>query len=190
MSKSHSNGAVSAKQSESTIGDNVSVSPFVSAVPLVSVPPLVSDPQVVPGNSEFGNRYPRAFKLKVLRETDACTKSGELGKYLRRMGVTHATLTCFRRQRAAGTLDASVASVSQAKLVSAADPSSDRSDRVEQTRRLMELERENRKLRRQLDQAETVIEIQKKVSHLLEISLDSSTDNSQVGPAKTRKRSG
>jgi hypothetical protein len=146
-----------------------------------------ADPQVIPGNSEFGNRYPRAFKLKVLRETEACTKSGELGKYLRRMGLTHATLTCFRKQRAAGTLDASVATVSRKQRTPITDSAS---DRVEQARRLMELERENRKLRRQLDQAETVIEIQKKVSHLLEISLDNSVDNSQMGPGKAARRSG
>ena len=64
------------------------------------------DPQVIPGNTEFGNRYTRAYKLKVLRESDACTKPGEMGLYLRRVGLTHATLTCFRRQRAAGTLEA------------------------------------------------------------------------------------
>ena len=41
------------------------------------------DPQVIPGNTEFGNRYTRAYKLKVLRETEACSKSGDLGLYLR-----------------------------------------------------------------------------------------------------------
>ena len=129
----------------------------------------VADPQVIPGNTEFGNRYPRAFKLKVLRESDACTKPGELGKYLRCMGLTHATLTCFRKQRAAGTLDASGPTNPTKKRRVASQPSP---DRAEQTRRLMELERENRKLRRQLEQAEAVIDIQKKVSRLLEISLE------------------
>jgi hypothetical protein len=128
-----------------------------------------TDPHVIPGNSEFGNRYPRAFKLKVLRESDACTKPGELGKYLRRMGLTHATLTCFRKQRAAGTLDSPSSATKTRRAVTML---ADRAGQIEQTRRLMELERENRKLRRQLEQAEAVIDIQKKVSRLLEISLE------------------
>lgn len=119
------------------------------------------DPQVIPGASEFGNRYTRAYKLKVLRESEGCTKPGELGKYLRRMGLTHTTLTCFRKQRAAGTLDAPAPAVKRAKT----------SPAPEQARRLLELERENRRLKRQLEQAEAIIDVQKKVSRLLEISL-------------------
>ena len=122
------------------------------------------DPQVIPGNTEFGNRYTRAYKLKVLRESDACTKPGEMGLYLRRVGLTHATLTCFRRQRAAGTLEAPQPTEKKRSEKSPAD--------AQALRRQMELERENRALRRKLDQAEAIIEIQKKVSRLLEISLE------------------
>lgn len=122
------------------------------------------DPQVIPGNTEFGNRYTRAYKLKVLRESDACTKPGDMGLYLRRIGLTHATLTCFRRQRAAGTLDVPQPTETKRAEKRLSDPAA--------LRRQLELERENRKLRRQLDQAEAIIEIQKKVSRLLEISLE------------------
>ena len=38
---------------------------------------VIPDPQFTPGNTVFGNRYPKAFKLKVLDETDACTMPGE-----------------------------------------------------------------------------------------------------------------
>lgn len=111
--------------------------------------------EVVPGNSLFGNRYTRAYKLKVLRETDACTAPGELGKYMSRAGLTHTTLTCFRRQRAAGTLDApEPARKAPIKKVEQS---------AEQTRRLVELERENRKLKRQLEQAEAILAVQKKL---------------------------
>ena len=125
----------------------------------------IPDPQFVPGNTVFGNRYPRAFKLKVLEETDTCTKSGELGKYLRQHGITHATLTCFRKQRASGALESTTRR--SAKRVAAENVES-----KEQAKKLMELERENRKLRRQLEQAEVIIDIQKKVARLLEIPLD------------------
>ena len=118
----------------------------------------VADPQVVPGASEYGKRYPRAYKLKVLRETDACTRPGELGKYLRSVGLTHTTLTCFRKQRAAGALGSP--QPTQSKCKSTVEPAADL------TRRLLELERENRKLRRQLEQAEAIIDVQKKVGSM------------------------
>jgi transposase len=127
-------------------------------------PEPIHDPQVIPGASEFGNRYTRAYKLKVLRESDGCTKPGEMGQYLRRMGITHATLTCFRKQRAAGTLDSPEPSPRPRKSSAARSP--------EDARRLMALERENRRLKRQLAQAEVVIDLQKKLSELLGISLD------------------
>ena len=102
------------------------------------------DPQVVPGNSVFGNRYSKAYKLKILEEADACTKPGEIGKLLRRSGITHTTLTSFRKQRAAGTLDTPTP---KSKDHSASTPN------PENTKRVLELERENRKLKRQLEQA-------------------------------------
>jgi len=132
--------------------------------------PVLPDVQVIPGNTEFGNRYTRAYKLKVLRESDACTKPGEMGLYLRRLGLTHATLTCFRRQRAAGTLDLPQPTERKRAEATQAEPQS--------IRRQMDLERENRTLRRKLAQAEAIMEIQKKVSLLLEISLEDPNSSS------------
>ena len=83
--------------------------------------------------------------------------------------MTHATLTCFRRQRAAGTLTAPQPTERKRAEKSAADPQA--------LRRQMELERENRTLRRKLDQAEAILEIQKKVSLLLEISQEEPTNS-------------
>ena len=122
------------------------------------------DPQVIPGNSQFGNRYPNAFKLQILKQADACTQPGELGKLLKRAGITHTTLTTFRKQRAAGTLDA------PAQKSKTTTPSALQSP--ENTRRILDLERQNRHLKRRLEQAEAIIDIQKKVSRLLEISLE------------------
>ena len=132
----------------------------------------IPDPHFVPGNTVFGNRYPRAFKLKVLQETDACTKSGELGKYLRQHGLTHTTLTCFRKQRASGALGEPKTSRSTTPPASRKRAAAENAEGKDQAKKLMELERENRKLRRQLEQAEVIIDIQKKVARLLEIPLD------------------
>ena len=65
---------------------------------------------------------------------------------LRQEGLMHCILTSVRRQRAAGYLD----------------PVSTRSDHTDQNRRMMELERENRKLKRQLEPAEALIEVQQR----------------------------
>lgn len=111
-----------------------------------------AEPEVIPGRSQFGTRYTKAYKLRILAQADKCTAPGEMGKMLRKEGLMHCTLTSFRRQRAAGYLD----------------PVVKRSDHTDKTRRVMELERENRKLKRKLEQAEAIIEVQKKVSRLLE----------------------
>jgi transposase len=115
-----------------------------------------SGPEVIPGKSLFGNRYTKAYKLRILALADACSKPGDIGRMLRKEGLLHATLTTFRKQRAAGYLD----------------PVVKRSDHTDQTRRVMQLERENRKLKQKLEQAEAIIDVQKKVSRLLEISFD------------------
>ena len=129
------------------------------------------DPQVIPGNSQFGNRYPNAFKLQILKQADACTQPGQLGKLLKNAGITHTTLTTFRRQRAAGTLDAPQQKSKTAATLPAPSP--------ENTRRILELERQNRHLKRRLEQAEAIIDIQKKVSRLLEISLEPSEEGNK-----------
>lgn len=118
-----------------------------------SSPPSSSDsPEVTPGKSQFGNRYSKAYKLRILALADKCANPGDVGKMLRKEGLLHCTLTAFRKQRASGYLD----------------PVVKRSDHTDKTRRVMELERENRKLKRELAQAQAIIDIQKKVSRLLE----------------------
>lgn len=115
-------------------------------------PTSASGSEVIAGRTQFGRRYSKAYKLRILALADKCTAPGEIGKMLRKEGLMHCTLTSFRRQRAAGYLD----------------PVAPRSDHSDQTRRVMDLERENRKLKRQLEQAQALIDVQKKVSRLLE----------------------
>jgi len=122
------------------------------------------NPEVVAGNTAFGNRYSRAYKLRVLRAADACTKPGEIGKLLRQEGLAHTTLTSFRRQRAAGALDGPEQPTAKVSRKPAADP--------EHSRRTMQLEREVRDLKRRLAQAEAIIDVQKKVCQLLSISTE------------------
>jgi transposase-like protein len=100
-------------------------------------------------------RFTREYKLSILREADGCRGAGEIGALLRREGLYSSHLTAWRKQRASGILG----SRRRGPQPTRPDP------------RLHELQRENRRLKRQLTRAHTVIEVQKKVSTLLGIPL-------------------
>ena len=60
------------------------------------VPELVERPR--------RRRFTAEYKLQVLREADACTRSGEAGELLRREGLYSSHLTTWRKQRDEGAL--------------------------------------------------------------------------------------
>jgi transposase len=51
-------------------------------------------------------RFSAEYKLRILREADACAKPGEVGALLRREGLYSSLLTEWRRQRERGSLAA------------------------------------------------------------------------------------
>ncbi len=101
-------------------------------------------------------RYSAEYKLRILREADACVEPGEIGALLRREGLYSSLLSQWRRQRDAGALKAL-----DGKRGRKAKPVNPLSGRV------AALEAENRKLQEKLRQAEAIIDIQKKVSEIL-----------------------
>ena len=103
------------------------------------------------------------YKLRILCEADACGP-GELAALLRREGLYSSHLTRWRTQRERGMLEALVTRKRGRKE----DP--DRPLR----KKIAALERENARLTKRLRQAETIIDVQKKVSEMLGISLESS----------------
>lgn len=119
------------------------------------------DPEVPEAKAR--RRFTAQYKLRILEEADACTEPGQLGVLLRREGLYSSNLTTWRRQRSEGILD----SLSPKKRGRKAKKKNPLAERVGQ------LERENQRLRHKLKQAETIIEVQKKVSQLLGIPLDS-----------------
>jgi transposase len=104
-------------------------------------------------------RFTAAYKLQILRTADACAGAGEVGTVLRRAGLYSSHLTTWRRQRDAGSL----AALAPKKRGRPAEPSSPLA------RRIAELERDNAALTRRLHQAETIIDVQKKLCTLLGI---------------------
>jgi transposase-like protein len=116
-------------------------------------------------------RYTKSEKLRILRLADACHERGQLGALLRREGIYHSTLRDFQKQRANGRLEAGYERDKQAA----------RNEANQDKKRIAELEAQNRKLQHQLEQAELIIDVQKKLSQLLGITLPQTGQTSEVG---------
>lgn len=106
--------------------------------------------------------YSAEYKLRILQETDTCSE-GQIGAILRREGLYSSHLTTWRRQRQAGQL-AALSDNKRGRKPTAENPLS---------AEVKQLRRENQRLSQRLEQAELVIEIQKKASRLLNITLES-----------------
>lgn len=119
-------------------------------------PVFSPDPEVA--EKAVRRRFTAGYKLRILKEADVCRdRRGAIGEMLRREGLYSSHLTAWRRQGEEGTLRA-LSPKKRGRKTKRIDPS---------VRRVKELERENRRLRKRLEQAETIIEIQKKVAKLL-----------------------
>ena len=126
-----------------------------------------TETKVIPLGNDKGNRpdpevpeqakrrrYPAAYKLRILEEADRCTEPGEMGSLLRREGLYASLVSNWRKQRESGML----AALSPQKRGRKPGMTNPLSNQIE------ELKKENAKLRQKLTQAETIIEIQKKIS--------------------------
>jgi transposase len=101
--------------------------------------------------------FSTSYKLQILEQADRCKAPGELGALLRREGLYASHLSKWRKQRTTGELGK--------KRGRLADPDG------ELKRQLQQMERENQRLQRKLRQAEIIIEVQKKASEILGITL-------------------
>jgi len=119
------------------------------------------DPEVVAKPKR--RRFTAEYRLKILRQADACKAPGELGALLRREGLYSSLLSTWRRQREQGAL-AVLQARKRGPKPKAVDP------------RVKELEKQNARLQRKLKQAEMIIEVQKKVHEILGIPLRTLAD--------------
>jgi transposase len=119
------------------------------------------DPEVPEGPKR--RHFSAEYRLRILREADRCKATGELGALLRREGLYSSHLANWRRQREAGGLS-EMRTRKRGPKARAVDP------------RLKQQEKEIVRLRRRLEQAETIIENQKKVAAILGIPLKSHED--------------
>ena len=105
-------------------------------------------------------RFTAKYKLRILAEADACTLSGQIGALLRREGLYSSNLTTWHKQRAQGILQAMTPKKRGRK----------RKQTNPLAKRVAQLENENRRLQEKLKKAETIIEVQKKISEILGIN--------------------
>ena len=104
-------------------------------------------------------RFSAGEKLRILREVDACQGSGEIGALLRREGIYSSYLTTWRRQRERGELDG----LAPQRRGRKPNP-----EAIE----LARLRRENVRLQKRLEQAEFIIDFQKKVAQMFGKTLE------------------
>jgi len=121
-------------------------------------PTNVPDPEVVPKAKR--RMFSAKYKLRILEEADRCTETGQIGALLRREGLYSSHLTTWRRQRDKGVL----------KGLSPQKRGRKRKDELE--REVVRLQRENERLQASLEQAETIIDVQKKLSRLLGLATE------------------
>jgi transposase-like protein len=123
-----------------------------------AAPAIIPDPEV----SEKPKRrhFTAEYKRSIVAQAEACRDDGAIGALLRREGLYSSHLTTWRRQKEQGELEALAPRKRGRK--STANPLADENQR---------LQKENARLSRRLEQAELIIDVQKKVSALLGISL-------------------
>ena len=101
-------------------------------------------------------QFTAEYKQRILAEADQCQERGEIGALLRREGLYSSHLSKWRQQRASSQLRG----LRPKKRGRKPDP---------QAAELARLQRENERLQARLEQAETIIEVQKKLCRLLDL---------------------
>jgi len=132
-------------------------------------PPTVPDPEV--RERAARRRFTAEYKLQVLRQADQRAGVGELGALLRREGLYSSHLTTWRRQREHGAL-AGLAPKKRGRPAAPVSPLA---------RRVAELERDKAQLARRLQQAEAIIDAQKKLAEILGLSGPAPDDAGSTG---------
>ena len=120
------------------------------------------DPEV-PERAKGPRRFPASYKARILAEYETLSKA-EKGALLRREGLYSSLITEWRRQRDHGAEEA----LGRKAGRQAADP---------RDQKIARLEKDKARLANELDTARKVIEVQGKLSALLEqLATDSAPD--------------
>jgi transposase-like protein len=106
-------------------------------------------------------RFTAEYKLRILREAEACTAPGAIGALLRREGLYSSNLTTWRAQRRTGELGG-LAPKKRGPVPKAKNPLA---------AKVAALEREVTRYKARAERAEALVDLQKKVAEFLGIEL-------------------
>lgn len=104
-------------------------------------------------------QFSAEYKRRILQEYEESNEAGAKGALLRREGLYSSHITTWRRQREQSELTG----LSPRKRGPKADPLAEENAR---------LRRENERLKKRLEQAELIIDVQKKVSQILGVEIN------------------
>lgn len=102
-------------------------------------------------------QHPAEYKLRILREVEGCKGKGEVGALLRREGLYSSLVSKWREQHERGSLTG----LSGKRRGPKVDVNAEE---------LIRLQRENKRLQAQLERAELIMDIQKKVVQLVGVT--------------------
>lgn len=102
-------------------------------------------------------RFTAQYKLSILDQADACTKTGEIGALLRREALYSSHLTTWRKARDQGQL-AALQPKKRGRKPKKIDP---RDERIAELEKQLATEQARR------ERAEALVDLQKKVAALL-----------------------
>lgn len=120
----------------------------------------IPDPEVSARSQR--RHFSASYKARVVEEAEGCAEPGAIGALLRREGLYSSQLSSWRKQYRAGAL---------AALVD--DKRGRKATRHPLEDEVAQLRKQNERLAGRLEQAETIIEIQKKVATMLGTPLNS-----------------
>ena len=130
-------------------------------------PGVAADPEVAATAKR--RQFSGSERRRILAAADRCSAPGEIGALLRREGIYSSMLAAWRKKRVA-TGHSGLDSQQRGRK---ADPA------IAAARREEVLTRENKRLRHQLVQAHTIIDVQKKLCTLLGLpTADAPDENS------------
>jgi transposase-like protein len=110
-------------------------------------------------------RFTAEYKRRISLEAERCTQPGEIGALLRREGLYSSVVQRWRRQLREESLSSSKKSNG---TPSPAQPSA--------AKEIVSLKSENERLKERLRQAELIIDVQKKVSEMMQTRSPEKTD--------------
>ena len=124
----------------------------------ISTTKVAKNPEV--SQKAARRRFTGEYKRRIALEAESCRQPGEIGALLRREGLYSSVPQRWRRR------------LQEESLSSSENPNS----KLSPAQELARLKRENERLQEKLRQAELIIDVQRKVSELMQTRSPEKTD--------------